>query len=66
MPGIGIGVSFILDAVPTDCTPCSTCGEPIVTTMHKLYLSVNSSLSETGFDLIDTNRVYCETCKPEI
>jgi len=66
MPGIGLGISFVINEEPTDGSHCTTCEGIIITKMHKLYLSVDSSLSETGFELIDTTKQFCEYCKPEL
>lgn len=66
MPGIGIGISFVLNEEPTDGSRCTICMEIITKSMYKLYLSVDSSLSETGFELVETKFKYCEQCKPEL
>lgn len=66
MPGIGIGISLILEETDPDGSYCSSCGELIVTKVHKLYFSIDSSLSVTGFILEPTNKQFCTACKPDL
>ncbi len=60
--GIGIGVSFEFHEQPTDGSYCSKCGEIIVNSMYKLYLSVNTG-DPLGFELLPSKYQYCEPCK---
>ncbi len=59
---IGLGISFIFHDVDTDFSLCSKCREVIVTRIHKLYLSIDTRLSESGFELGETNCQFCQSC----
>lgn len=63
--GIGIGVSFEFHQLPPDGSVCNKCGQLIIKSMYKFYLSVNNPRDPLGFELIETKYQFCEPCKME-
>jgi hypothetical protein len=65
MPGIGLNITFDFHEVNPDGSRCSSCGQIIITSMHKLYVSVNTS-EPTNFDMIPSKYQFCEDCKIKV